>query len=88
MGRRKGKSLLKLGLKRVKPKVWVPTGIRGEGYYKLRRFVQIENGDLMESREYKPSGTMELVPTRRPTLEEMGFTRDKFNHVVPLKKKV
>jgi len=81
MGRKSGKSLLKLAQRRVKPKVYVNLGF-GVGYYKFRKPVQKATCEVVSVCE-TPNGLYrwdETVPD--PTLKRMGLVRLKNGKIV------
>jgi len=83
MGRR-GRSLMKLGLKQAPKKIWVNTGF-GRGYYKYVKLRDRTDGScyhLIESKQHDFEEETEI----QPTLLKMGFTRNQYNQIVPIKK--
>lgn len=83
MGKRKGKSLMKLGLKRPPKKIWVNDGF-GRGHYKYVRLRDRIDGSCFHVIE--PKGReFEEETEIQPSLERMGLKRDEKGHIVPIK---
>jgi hypothetical protein len=85
MGRRKGKSLLKLGLKRPTPKIYVNTGF-GTGHYMFRKIFTDNDGNCFRLCESKDGLETWRVPVKTLSLNDMGLHRDEKTGVI--KKKV
>ena len=80
---RKGKSLMKLGLKQAPKKIWVNTGF-GSGYYKYLKLCDRDNGSCYHVTEQK--GEFDEQTEIQPTLAKMGLMRNKYNQIIPIKK--
>ncbi len=87
MGKRSSHSLMKLGLKRVPPKIWVSEGF-AKGHYKFRRLQDNPDGVKTFHRCETRQGSKIWSETEvQPSLEKMGLQRDeKSGKIVPLKK--
>ncbi len=86
MGRRKGKGLLKLGLKRPPKKIWIPEGF-GSGYYKFVKPVQKPNCQVVHFFENKNGLEIWEENVKPMTLERMGLVRDEKSGKITLKVK-
>ena len=86
MGRRKSKSLLKLAFKRVPRKVWVPTSMFGDGYYKYKRVLTHDDGSTFRICESKDSIKRWEDQEKTLSLQQLGLQRLETGRIVPLKK--
>ena len=88
MGRRKGKSLLKLSLKRPPKKIWVPEGF-GSGHYKFVKPIQKPNCQVVHVCENKDGIKIWEENVKPITLERMGLMREeKSGKIIPKAKPI